>query len=171
MLAFFETLFDIIRLRKGPDAIPYSWIFCLIALTLWLLSGFVFMVMTEGMDDRDYLVGTFTGVVGLAAYAAIVVLTGRAVRLLQTLTAVLGCAAMLRFVYVAGDVFLTPFIGAKFAGLAVTLILLWSIPVQGHIIARAIDRHWYVGILFAMAVFVSQIYLYWLLNPPAEAAA
>ncbi|MCG8369580.1 MAG: hypothetical protein MJA32_03580 [Proteobacteria bacterium] len=171
MRAFLETLFDIIRLRRGPDAIPCSRFLCLIALALWLLSGFVFTVMIEGMDGRDYLVGTFTGVVGLAAYAAAVVLTGRAPRLLQTLTAVLGCAAMLRFAYVAGSVFLAPFTGVRFAGLLATLILLWSIPVQGHIVARALDRHWYVGIVFAMAVFVSQLYLYWLLNPPAETAA
>ena len=171
MWALFETLFDIIRLRKGPDAIPYSWILCLISLTLWLLAGFAIMVMTEGMDDQDYLVGTFTGVVGLACYAAIVILSGQTPRLLQTVTAVLGCGAVLSFMFVAGNVFLTPFLSANIANLIVTLILLWSIPVEGHIIARAIDRHWYVGIVTAMAVFMFQLFLYSLLNPSAETAA
>ena len=28
--------------------------------------------------------------------------------------------------------------------------MLWSVPVEGHIIARAIDRHWYLGIAIAV---------------------
>jgi hypothetical protein len=81
MLALFETLFDIIRLRKGPDAIPYSWILCLLSL-----------------------------------------------------------------------------------------VLLWSVPVEGHILARTIDRHWYVGIVVAMAVFIFQFYLMYLLDPTPAVA-
>jgi len=30
------------------------------------------------------------------------------------------------------------------------------VPVEGHIIARAIDRHWYVGIVIAVGVFIFQ---------------
>lgn len=167
MLALLETLFDIIRLRKGPDAIPYSWPLTLIALLLWLLSGLVIMLMTAELDDQDYLVSTFTGVVGLACYASVVVLSGYTPRLLQTLTAILGCGALIGFMYIAGAVFLTPFLGANIANIAVTLILLWSIPVEGHIIARAIDRHWYLGIAVAMAVFIFQLYLYSAVNPNA----
>ena len=39
MLALFLTLFDIIRLRKGPEAIPYSWALCLVVLTIWMVAG------------------------------------------------------------------------------------------------------------------------------------
>ena len=168
VLALLETWFDIIRLRKGPDAIPYSWILTLIALLLWLLSGLVIMLMTAELDDQDYLVSTFTGVVGLACYASVVVLSGYTPRLLQTLTAILGCGALIGFMYIAGAVFLTPFLGANIANIVVTLILLWSIPVEGHIIARAIERHWYVGIVAALAVFVFQLFFYGLLNPSAD---
>ncbi len=168
MLALIRTLFDIVRLRKGPDAIPYSWIVCLIALTLWLLSGLVIMLITPELGDQDFLVSTFTGVVGLACYAGIVVLSNYTPRLLQTLTAVLGCGALIGFLYIAAAVFLSPFLGANVSSLVVTLILLWSIPVEGHIIARAIERHWYIGIAAAMAVFMLQLFLYALLNPSTE---
>lgn len=171
VLALLKTLFDIIRLRKGPDAIPYSWIVTLVSLMLWLVAGFVIAAMTEEMSNEDFLIGTFTGVVGLACYAAIVVLTGHTPRLLQTVTAILGCGAMLSFLFVAGTIALTPLLSAGMTNLVVTLILLWSIPVEGHIIARAIDRHWYVGIVAAMAVFVFQLFLYGVLNPPAETVA
>lgn len=171
MLALLDTLFHIIRLKKGPDAIPYSWLLCLITLALWLFAGLAITLITEDMNDEDFLVGTFTGVVGLACYAGIVVLTDHRARLLQTITAILGCGAVLSFMYLAGNAFLTPFLGQNIAGLVVTLILLWSIPVEGHIIARSIDRHWYVGIATAMAVFVFQLFLYSLLNPSAETVA
>jgi len=171
VLALFETLFDIIRLRKGPDAIPYSWLLRLMALTFWLFAGLAMTVMTEELGERDYLLGTFTGVVGLACYASIVVLAGRTPRLLQTVTAVLGCGAALSFLFVATNVFLTPFLSENLARLIAMLILLWSIPVEGHIIARSIDRHWYIGIVAAMAVFIFQMFLYSLLNPAAQTVA
>lgn len=167
MLALFETLFAIIRLKKGPDSIPYSWFLCLVTMTMWLFAGLVMTAMTEQLGEADFLLGTFTGVVGLACYASIIVLSGHTPRLLQTVTAILGCGAVLSLLFVVGNVVLPPILSASVTDLIVTLVLLWSIPVEGHIIARAIDRHWYVGIVAAMAVFVFQLFLYSLLNPAA----
>ena len=171
MLALLKTLFDILRLKKGPDAIPYSWLITLITLMLWLVAGFVIAAVTEGMSDEDFLIGTFTGVAGLACYAAIVVMSGHTPRLLQTVTAILGCGALLSLLFVAGTLVLTPLLSANMTNLIMTLVLLWSIPVEGHIIARAINRHWYVGIVAAMAVFVFQLFLYAYLNPAVETVA
>ena len=78
-----------------------------------------------------------------------------------------SCGAVLSLLFIVGNVLLAPLLGASVTDLVVTLVLLWSIPVEGHIIARAIDRHWYVGIVAAMAVFVFQLFLYSLLNPAA----
>ena len=85
--------------------------------------------------------------------------------------AVLGCGALLNLLFVAGNVGLTPLVGANLTNIIVTLILFWSIPVEGHIVARAIERHWYVGIVIAMAVFVFQLIIFGLLNPPAAGVA
>jgi hypothetical protein len=160
MLALFLTLFDIIRLRKGPEAIPYSWVLCLVVLTLWLLAGFAIALSTERIDDQDFLNSTFTGVVALACYAAIVVWTGHTPRLLQTATAILGCGALISFLYLIETFVLGALVGEPVTTLIAMLIVFWSVPVEGHIIARAIDRHWYVGIAAAMAVFVFQWFLY-----------
>lgn len=177
MLAHLATFFDIVRLRKGPDAVPYSWSLCLVALSLWLLSGLSMTVMTPDMDDRDFLYGTFVGVLGLAVYAAIVVTAGRTPRLLQTLTAILGCGAIISFLFVTGNVLLPPvlsllpFPGESTVSILLTLLLLWSIPVEGHIIARAIDRHWYLGVAVAMGVFLLQLFLYAAINPDTSGTA
>jgi hypothetical protein len=160
MLALFLTLFDIVRLRKGPEAIPYSWVLCLVVLTLWLLAGFAIALSTERIDDQDFLNSTFTGVVALACYAAIVVSSGHTPRLLQTATAILGCGALISFLYLVETVVLGALVGEPVTTLIAMLIVFWSVPVEGHIIARAIDRHWYVGIAAAMAVFVFQWFLY-----------
>ena len=165
MLALLETLFDIIRLRKGPDAIPYSWGLCLFILLLWMVAGFAITLTTPEMTDRDFLVAMLTSVAGLACYAAIIVLGGKAPRLLQTVTAIFGCGALLSLLSVAVDVVLSPLLSDDAANIVVTLVLLWSVPVEGHIIARAIDRQWFVGILIAMAVFILQFYLFAILNP------
>jgi hypothetical protein len=160
MLALFLTLFDIIRLRKGPEAIPYSWVLCLVVLTFWLLAGLAIALSTERIDDQDFLNSTFTGVAALACYAAIVVSTGHTPRLLQTATAILGCGALISFLYLVETVVLGALVGEPVTTLIAMLIVFWSVPVEGHIIARAIDRHWYVGIAAAMAVFVFQWFLY-----------
>lgn len=173
MLALIRILFDIVRLRKGPDAIPYSWLACLVVLLLWLLAGLSMTMVTPDMDDADFLYGTFTGVVGLAAYAAVIVSSGHTPRLLQTMTALIGSGALISFMFLAGSVVLPPlfallpFLGQNAANVVVTLFLLWSIPVEGHIVARAIDRHWYLGIAVAMAVFIMQLYVYSAVNPGA----
>lgn len=170
-MALSAIFYDIVRLKKGPDAVPYSWFLALASLSAWMLSMLVTTVLNKDLDDADFLPGVFVGVVGLACYAAVVISAGRAPRLLQTLTAVLGCGAMLNFLYLVGRVLLSPILGAGIAGLVAWLIVAWSIPVHGHIIARAIERHWYFGIAVALAVFCVKLVLFEQLAPPVNTVA
>jgi len=165
VLALFETLFDIIRLRKGPDAIPHSTILLVVIIALWLFAGLATIAMMPELDETDFLISTLTGVIGLTCYAAVITLSGKGARLLQAVTAILGCGAVLSLLFVAGNIFLSPFLSTNLTNIVVTLILLWSIPVEGHIISRTIDRHWYLGIVIAMAVFIFQLVLYSALDP------
>jgi hypothetical protein len=48
---------------------------------------------------------------------------------------------------------------------AVQLIWLWSIPVEGHIIAHTIERPWVIGFLIALAVLFAQLQLFAVLTP------
>lgn len=169
MLALIETLFDIIRLRKGPDAIPYSMVLFVLIVTMWLLAGAVMTLLTAELDQRDFVIGTLTGIAGLFCYAAIVVLSGRRARLLQAIMALLGCGALLSLLFVAGNLFLAPFLSDSLGNLVTTLILLWTVPVEGHIISRTIERHWYMGVAIAVAVFILQLILYSLMQPAAMA--
>lgn len=167
MLALFETLFDIIRLRKGPDAIPHSTVLLAVVIALWLLAGVVVTTTTAELDQANFLFMTLAGVAGLGCYAAIVLFFRRGARLLQAVVAFLGCGSLLSLMSVAADVFLKPFLSASLTNIIVVLILLWSVPVEGHIISRTIERHWYFGVVIAMTVFVLQLVLYRQMSPAA----
>jgi len=170
VLALIGTLFDIIRLRRGPDAIPHSsFLFVIFGIT-WLFAGAVMTLTTDELDQRDFIVGSLTGVAGLVCYSAIVMFSGKAARLMQTLMALLGCGALLSFLFVFGNLLLTPILSESLSKVILTLILLWTVPVEGHIISRAIERHWYVGVVMAMTVFILQLMLYSILDPAAVAA-
>ena len=67
MLALFETLFDIIRLRKGPDAIPHSTVLLAIVIGLWLFAGLVVTITTPELDQTGFIFGIVAGIAGLAA--------------------------------------------------------------------------------------------------------
>jgi len=165
VLALIETLFDIIRLRKGPDAIPHSVVLFVVIIALWLFAGLVMILLTAELDEKDFVIGMVTGIAGLLCYAAIVMLYGKSARLMQTVMALLGCGSLITLMIVAGNVFLPPFLSENISNLIVTLILLWTVPVEGHIISRTIDRHWFVGVVAAMAIFIFQLILYLAMDP------
>lgn len=169
MLVLIQTLFDIIRLQKGPDAVPYSRVLFVVTFGFWLFAGIVITLATPELDQRDFVLGILTGIVGLLCYAVIIVLDGKRARLLQAITAVIGCGALLSLIVVVCDALLSTMLRDSITGLIVTLILLWSVPVEGHIISRTIDRHWYTGVAIAMAVFVLQLYLYSAIDPAPAA--
>jgi len=160
VLPLVRTLFEIVLLRKGPDSIPRSAVLFIMIVVLWFFSSLVVLALIEQFDESDFLLGLFTALVGILCYAAVVVISGHASRVLQTVSAVLGCGALISLAFVAEFVLFTPFLGQSISGIVAQLILLWSVPVEGHIIARAIDRHWYVGILIAISVFVLQFVIY-----------
>ena len=76
------------------------------------------------------------------------------------MAAIIGCGAIILLAFVVGYAVLDPLLGDGVSSAIANLIMLWSVPVEGHIIARAIDRHWYIGILIAVGVFVLQLFIY-----------
>jgi hypothetical protein len=160
VLPLIRTLFDIVLLRKGPDAIPRSGLLFVLIVILWLFASLAAVALIEQFSESDFFLGVFSGLVGILCYAGVVFLSGHASRMLQTVSAILGCGALLSLAFVAEYVLFLPILGDVPTGLIANLILLWSVPVEGHIIAKAMDRHWYVGILVAIAVFVLQYLIY-----------
>ncbi len=160
MLPLIRTLFEIVLLRKGPEAIPRSGVLLVLVVGLWVFSSLAVLALISRFDESDFFLGLFSGMVGVLCYAALVIVSGHATRVLQTISAILGCGALITLAFVAEYVLFMPFLGQKIAEPIAQLILLWSVPVEGHIIARAIERHWYIGILIAIGVFALQHVIY-----------
>ncbi len=66
-------------------------------------------------------------------------------------------SAVMRVVYLIANTLLLPFLGVGFMRIVVIATILWSISVKGHIIASAIERHWYAGMAVALVVTIVQI--------------
>jgi hypothetical protein len=154
--AFIKTLFEIVMIRKGPDAIPYSWLLLNTAAAMWFLPLLIAAVLVPGFGAAAAAVSTASWALSLVCFALVIVLAGYGSRSLQSLTAIIGCGAIIFLAQVTSLVLLSLLLGAVFAQLAVYLLLFWSIYVKGHIISRAINRDWYVGLVIAIAVFLLQ---------------
>lgn len=156
LLLFVKILFDIALLRKGPQHIPRSGILLSLAALLLAVAVLAALVLIDRFDEQDVVLEFFSVLIAVCCYSTIVLGARQGQRLTQTITAILGCGALLTFALVAGYVLLPPIIGTRLMTLVAFLILLWSLSIKGHIIASAINQHWYLGLAIAVAVFTLQ---------------
>lgn len=157
MLPFLKTLFDIALMRKGPQHIPRSVVMLLMAVLLWVFARLATLALIRGSNEQIFVVEFFSAFIAICIYAVVVVLAGKNERLLQTITAIVGVSAVMRVVYLIANTLLAPFLGASFMTLVVIATIVWSISVKGHIVANAIERHWYAGLAVALVVTITQI--------------
>lgn len=143
-------------LRKGPEQVPDSWLVFFLALVLMMISSYVAATLIDLGEDYSHLLTLVTNLLGIGMYAAVLLATGFMRRFVPILSAVIACSAILSLLFVATYVILNPFLGGNLAVIVATLVIIWSVPVEGHIIARGIEQHWYVGIVIAMVVFTAQ---------------
>ncbi len=159
------TFLEITFFRKGPSDIPDSSLLLVITAGLWFLAGFGGVVIDDTYDGDGFLVNLILTVIGIGLYSIIVNIFGNSERFLRALTAILGCGAIFNIVYLVGQLVLENLLGVEETRIFWELILMWSILVEGHIIARTIDRQMFIGILFAMAVFFAQLQVLVVVTP------
>lgn len=152
-----SILFDIALLRRGPDELPFSWVVLNLCIGLWLLALFATTVILANFDLRDAGIAVGSAVVGVFCYSLVLAIRGFSARFVQTASALIGTGALISFAMLAVLVLMTPFVGRNIANLVAFLLLVWSVPVKGHIIARAANWHWYAGIAIALAIFMLQL--------------
>jgi len=151
-----RTFFDIIMLRKGPERVPASWLVFAFALALMQLTSFVGASLIDYGDSYSHLLAFISNLLAMSIYAAVLFVSGFANRFLPAVSAIVACGAILGLLFVSSYLLLTPFLGNDIAVIFATLFIFWSVPVEGHIIARAIERDRYLGIAIAMVVFIVQ---------------
>ena len=148
-----RTLLDITLLRKGPDAIPASWL--LFVLAVLLRYSAVALIAAAGLLKLSTAqVDLVILMLELTCFAAVVVLRGKGERLSPTLTAIVGVDAV--FVFAMAVIL---FVGLTFfegnsIDPVINLLQIWSVVVKGHIIARSVDWHWYGGLLVSLGIYL-----------------
>ena len=129
----------------------------MLSLGLLALSMFCATTLVPPTGEQDWYVLYGSIAIGMLAYTGVLLVTGYGRRFLPVMSAIIACGAILNLLFVAEYVLLSPFLGVRIAGIGATLIIFWSVPVEGHIIARGIQQHWFAGIAIAMMVFILQV--------------
>ena len=139
---------------------PNSLVVILMSFGLLLFATVTSTVLIKPTGGESILLSFVTSLLGYVFYGSVLMVTGFLNRLGQTISSIMACGSILTVLMVCAYVMLSPFLGARIAALVATLILFWSVPVKGHIIARAINRHWYLGIAISMTIFILQFAIY-----------
>ena len=157
MWVLLRTYLDIIALKKGPETIPSSWL--VLAISFAMLGVFWVLQITavDSLAVRNIIVAIFGYALALAFYGVIVFLSGYGPRLLPALSSIIACGSIISAVALAESMLLSPLIGQDVATDLATLIWFWSVPVKGHVVARTIEQHWFVGITIAMSAFILRL--------------
>jgi len=158
LLLLLKIFFEIIALRKGPEHLPRSLLVLAAALLLMLVSAFAMMSVTEQSGGFAY--SFFAYALGLGFYGFVILLAGKQQRIVQALAAIIGCGSLITLFYVVETQLFAPIIGKEASAIIGELVVFWSVPVEGHVIARAINQHWFVGIGIAMLAFIMQVAIY-----------
>ncbi len=171
VLTLFKTLVEIIFLQKGPDDIPNSSALFVIVVAIWLLVDAADAVVIEAYRSSAlFFIDLILVFAGLGLYAIVVNAFGKRKRLMQFVITILGCSIVFTIVLLGGRLIFPLFLTEDEVSWAVQLIWFWSIPVEGHIIARTIERQWFSGFLIALAVLFVQLQLFAVLKPMLESA-
>ncbi len=165
VLTLLKTLLDIVFLRKGPDALPRLPVILIMAVALLLLSDVVSLLNVESYTGRRFVLNLILGLAGVLAFVAVLNIAELPHRALQTISAIIGCGAILSFVAIFLSTVATRWYDAEVVQTTIGFVLLWSLCVEAHIISRAIDRVWFVGFVAALAVLAMQLFLLAALEP------
>ncbi len=153
MIALLRTYLDVIALRKGPDAIPPSWLLLFVSFGLLAIAWVLQFALLNG-PVSGVLPALLAYLLALGFYASVASALGFRRRVLQMLSTIVACGSLLAIVSATTSILLRPILGAQIAVSLGTLIWFWSVPVKGHIVARTVQKHWFFGIGIAMLAFI-----------------
>jgi len=150
-----------VLLRQGPDKMPRSWLLFFVVLATSMLVSILAseIVLPDVVPMHD--ITLFLAILNVGFYFLVLRVTGYPERFLQSAIAILGADALLTLFYIGGFLAIDLISDRSTAFSLAWFISVWSVSVEGHIIARAIERHWLVGIAIALASYILLLLTYW----------
>lgn len=156
MRQLIQNFLDMIMLRKGADAIPSSWLVLIFSLVLLFISSLGVLFLVDSSPNQTPWINYLGYFLGIFFYSLILISYGFFERILQTISAIIACGSLITIMFVLEFILFAPFIGSNLAGLLASFIMLWSVPVEGHIISSAIERTRFLGIIIAIIALLLQ---------------
>lgn len=171
MQPLIRLFIDIALHRKGPQDVPAAGPVLGLALCAYLVMGAA--TLWPSVSGMGALVGQLALdlVLVVSVFGGLLVATGRAGRVAQTLAAMFGTGALLSalalpFVWASvsalADGAPTPGLElpALLSSLGLLLILLASLFVTGHILRHALDWSYPAGVLAAVMYFAASVAIF-----------
>ena len=157
LLAIVSPFWQIALFRAGPESLPDSRPLLVLAIAVYIVVDVMVILALYPRHALPPLLLIDVGFL-LLWCAGILRLFGFAGRVQQTLSALFGTGALLQllaFPFSAWPSFGIPVEIPLFLRVLVAVaILLWSVSVYGHILARAISKSMGVGLTFAIVYFI-----------------
>ena len=169
MQLIFKAFIDVFLLRRGPDDLPKSSLLLAMAIGLAIVVNFLFYAVVESEFETDLFLEFATELVKIASYIIILLVFGLFSRIMQTMTAIIGCNAILGLVLTVILMLSQPFQNMELDAAFAWLITFWLILVEGHIISRAVQLHRVTGIAIAVVIFILQLGFYFTFGEFPEA--
>ncbi len=162
-----KTFFDIAVLRKGPDALPVSWLVFYVAFGLWLAGILVMAAVVPGLSVADMATDVVGWTLSIALFAAVILGMGFRRRLPQGIGAIVGSSTIILYAQVLVAGVLLPLDAADVAGLCLELLLIWSIFVNGRILAATVNIQPFVGVAISVIVYILRYLSSFAMAPPS----
>ncbi|MEM8816381.1 MAG: hypothetical protein AAGE85_11175 [Pseudomonadota bacterium] len=157
LLTLIHTLFDIALLRRGPEALPKSWLVLYLALALWF-GGILLIKLSSPTLSFASLFADIAGwLASVALFAVIISAAGFKARLLQSLSAIIGAGAVILCGQIVAGALAALLQSDGGALLVREVLLLWAVFVKGYILAAAINAKALIGVLLSIVVFVARL--------------
>ncbi len=169
MQLIFKAFIDVFLLRRGPDDLPKSSLLLAMAIGLAIVVNFLFYAVVESEFETDLFLEFATELVKIASYIIILLVFGLFSRIMQTMTAIIACNAILGLVLTVILMLSQPFQNMELDAAFAWLITFWLILVEGHIISRAVQLHRVTGIAIAVVIFILQLGFYFTFGEFPEA--
>ena len=169
MQLIFKAFIDVFLLRRGPDDLPKSSLLLAMAIGLAIVVNFLFYAVVESEFETDLFLEFATELVKIASYIIILLVFGLFSRIMQTMTAIIACNAILGLVLTVVLMLSQPFQNMELDAAFAWLITFWLILVEGHIISRAVQLHRVTGIAIAVVIFILQLGFYFTFGEFPEA--
>ena len=158
MLTFIHTFWGIALRRLGPEDLPDSQLLlgvilivyvCVQAPLIWILYGSS-LVILQAILAQLFMMGVCVW--------GMLLLSGHRTRFRQTMIALIGTSALLSALTVPFVVWQKAVVAANsdllVPGIAILVILLWSLAVDGHIFSRALSRPFVIGLVIAVCYYI-----------------